>query len=129
MPNAKLKEAPAGAKIGYVLDRHGRAFSAGSCKAVQEIAAETDPDFKEGLGVLFLSGPEYQDPAVLAGSISERPLDTVVAVYDEDRDTMAICKMGPGPDGIQSVLDVLEKAAGTGATSWQALHDAVNWEG
>lgn len=128
MSDSKLKSAPAGAKIGYILDREGRVFSEGSCRAVQEIAANADPGFKAGLGVLFLSGPEYQDPAVLAESISVRPMDTVVAVYDEDLDAMAVCKMGPGPDGIQSVIGVLEQASKDGASSWDALHKAVDWE-
>lgn len=119
---------PKGVKIGYILDRHGRTFSKSACDYVQLMAARDDPAYKTGPGVLFMFGPEYADPAVLAGAIEARKLDSMVAVYDEDMDAMATCKLGPGPDGIDAVLDVLRDAERRGVTSWEALHGTIRWK-
>ena len=116
----------AAAKIGYVLDRDGRQFSYSSCSALQSIAAEKDPMFKNGLGMLFLSGPEYMDPGMLAAAILERPQDTLVAVYDEDRDMMGICAQDER--SARRTAGTLEAAAGTGRTSWEVLHATIDWE-
>lgn len=124
----QARTAPEGVKIGYILDKHGRTFSKSACDYVQDMAARSEPEYKTGPGVLFLFGPEYGDPSILADSIEARKLDSLVAVYDEDLDTMAVCRHGPGPDGIDAVIAVLRDGAEKGLTSWETMHGSVNWE-
>lgn len=108
----------------YAVTRHGANPNGDGRDALIDIYLERYPD-SEGEGLSIMSGPDLNDPAALAGMLKAgNDTDMVVVILDHE---LVPCKTGPGPDGIQAVIDILETniREGYGQTSWEALEQSI----
>lgn len=108
----------------YAVTKNGSNPNSDGRDVLLELYMTRYPD-TEGDDMSIMSGPSLNDPVALAAMLKEgNDSDMVIVVLPDE---LVPCKTGPGPDGIQAVIDILETDVRNdyGQTSWEALAQSI----
>lgn len=108
----------------YIVTREGREYTDEALDYVKEMLCETAPGLTDST-FLFHMGRKLNDIDSLA-HVLETGRDDSFVIVSMEKD-IVLCNYGPGPDGIQSVIDVLHKSKTVqpGETSWTVLTTCI----
>lgn len=118
----------------YIITRTGVGFNDEGIRAVTDLilSGDTSAAGPQGYGIdgtttgiLALSGSHLLNPAVLADNLRSMPTARVIVSRKNDG-SYSLLNYGPGPNGLQILVDKLEAAQTHGWDSWRALVRA-NW--
>lgn len=108
----------------YVVTRDGGNPNSDGADVLREIYRMQYPEAGDE-DIAIVSGPHLNDPATLISTLKAgNDEDMVIVVFPDE---LVPCRTGPGPDGAQVVIDILETDIREkyGQTSWEALAQSI----
>ncbi len=108
----------------YAVTKNGSSPNTDGTDILIGIYEDMHPDAPDE-PVTIMSGQDLNDPANLVSMLKAGRDDDLVIVVMPDE--LVPCRTGPGPDGLETIISILEEdiRKGYGQTSWEALSQSI----